>query len=174
LPDPEQLRYFLTGHEAAQLILGALVLLDETTTEVKMNGGGANVPVTFVLDMGEPVKIVELARRMVELSGLRVKDERSPEGDIEIEFTGLRSEQRFEKPITDDQARATSHPQIMQLLPDYLPWESLESQLRTLQIAAENGDVEMIRALLSQLVEEYQPDERVADWVYREQMSRKK
>jgi hypothetical protein len=62
----------------------------------------------------------------------------------------------------------------MQLLPDYLPWESLESQLRTLQIAAENGDVEMIRALLSQLVEEYQPDERVADWVYREQMSRKK
>ena len=125
----------------------------------------------YVLDLGEPVKIIDLARRMVELSGFRVKDENSPEGDIAIEVVGLRpGEKLYEELLIGNNPQATQHPRIMKANEKFLPWSELQPMITTLRIAAVNGDVMMIRSMLQLLVPEYQPDEKVADWVYREQM----
>ena len=122
----------------------------------------------YVLDMGEPVKIIDLARRMVELSGFRVKDENSPEGDIAIEVVGLRpGEKLYEELLIGNNPQTTQHPRIMKANEKFLPWSELQPMITTLRIAAVNGDVMMIRSMLQQLVPEYQPDEKVVDWVYR-------
>jgi FlaA1/EpsC-like NDP-sugar epimerase len=124
----------------------------------------------FVLDMGEPVKILDLARRMVELSGLRVKDDACPQGDIEIEITGLRpGEKRYEELLIGDNPMPTAHPRILKAREDYLPWAVLQPQLRSLRIATDNNDIDAIRSLLQKLVTGYQPDPNVVDWVYLEQ-----
>ena len=125
----------------------------------------------YVLDMGEPVKIIDLAHRMVELSGFRVKDENSPEGDIAIEVVGLRpGEKLYEELLIGNNPQATQHPRIMKANEKFLPWSELQSMITTLRIAAVNGDVMMIRSMLQQLVPEYRPDEKVVDWVYMEQI----
>jgi FlaA1/EpsC-like NDP-sugar epimerase len=124
----------------------------------------------FVLDMGEPVKILDLAKRMVELSGLRVKDEACPQGDIEIEITGLRpGEKRYEELLIGDNPLPTAHPRILKAREEFLPWVELQPQLRALRIATDNNDIEAIRGLLEKLVVGYQPDPNVVDWVYLEQ-----
>jgi undecaprenyl-phosphate alpha-N-acetylglucosaminyl 1-phosphatetransferase len=124
----------------------------------------------FVLDMGEPVKILDLARRMVELSGLRVKDDACPQGDIEIEITGLRpGEKRYEELLIGDNPLPTAHPRILKAREEFLPWAELQPQLRALRIATDNNDIEAIRGLLEKLVVGYQPDPNVVDWVYLEQ-----
>jgi FlaA1/EpsC-like NDP-sugar epimerase len=126
----------------------------------------------YVLDMGEPVKIIDLARRMVELSGFRVKDENSPEGDIAIEVVGLRpGEKLYEELLIGNDPQATQHPRIMKANEKFLPWDELQPMITTLITAAGNGDVMMIRSMLQLLVPEYQPDEKVVDWVYREQIA---
>ena len=126
----------------------------------------------YVLDMGEPVKIIDLARRMVELSGFRVKDENSPEGDIAIEVVGLRpGEKLYEELLIGNNPQTTQHPRIMKANEKFLPWSELQPMITTLRIAAVNGDVMMIRSMLQQLVPEYKPDEKVVDWVYREQIA---
>ena len=126
----------------------------------------------YVLDMGEPVKIIDLARRMVELSGFRVKDEDSPEGDIAIEVVGLRpGEKLYEELLIGNNPQVTQHPRIMKANEKFLPWSELQPMITTLRIAAVNGDVMMIRSMLQLLVPEYQPDEKVVDWVYREQIN---
>jgi FlaA1/EpsC-like NDP-sugar epimerase len=131
--------------------------------------GGQEAEV-FVLDMGEPVKILDLARRMVELSGLRVKDEACPQGDIEIKITGLRpGEKRYEELLIGDNPMPTAHPRILKAREAYLPWAELQSHLRALRIATDNNDIEAIRGLLEKLVVGYQPDPNVVDWVYLEQ-----
>jgi FlaA1/EpsC-like NDP-sugar epimerase len=126
----------------------------------------------YVLDMGAPVKIIDLARRMIELSGFRVKDENSPEGDIAIKLVGLRpGEKLYEELLMGNNPQSTQHPRIMKANETFLPWNELLPMISTLRIAAENGDVMMIRSMLKLLVPEYQPDEKVADWVYREQIA---
>lgn len=154
------IRYFMTIPEAAQLVMQAGAM-----------SGEADAAEVFVLDMGEPVKIYDLARRMVELSGFRVKDEEHPEGDIEIKITGLRpGEKLYEELLIGDNPMPTQHPRIMKAHEEFIPWSELQPQLHSLQIAAENSDVEMIRGLLQRLVKGYQPEDKIADWVYREQM----
>jgi FlaA1/EpsC-like NDP-sugar epimerase len=146
-------RYFMTIPEAAQLVIQA--------------GAMAQGGDVFVLDMGQPVKVIDLARRIVELSGLSVRDETNPSGDIEIIVTGLRpGEKLFEELLIGDNPQGTKHPRIMKANEQFLSWPQLELSLKTLSIAMSVNDVPVIRAQLQQLVSGYQPSSEVVDWVY--------
>jgi len=173
------IRYFMTIPEAAQLVMQTGAMAGGASKGI---GAGVSADISgsrvsseaevYVLDMGEPVKIIDLARRMVELSGFRVKDENSPEGDIAIEVVGLRpGEKLYEELLIGNNPQATQHPRIMKANEKFLPWSELQPMITTLQIAAVNGDVMMIRSMLQILVPEYQPDEKVVDLVYREQIA---
>ena len=145
----EVTRYFMTVAEAAQLVLQAGA----------MSTGGE----VFVLNMGEPVKILDLAHRMVALSGLKVRDEAYPEGDIEIAITGLRpGEKLFEELLIGDNPAPTAHLRIMKAHEDCLDWPELETQLQTLQLAAQAGDPERIKAVLRACVHGYEEPARPA------------
>lgn len=138
----EVTRYFMTIPEAAQLVLqaGAMAV-------------GGDV---FVLDMGAPVKIMDLARRVVQLSGLSVRDNACPSGDIEIAITGLRpGEKLFEELLIGDNPERTSHPRIMKAHEDHLAWPMLDLHLQTLRHAADNNDVAAIKAVLQTCVQGY-------------------
>jgi FlaA1/EpsC-like NDP-sugar epimerase len=144
---PEVTRYFMTIPEAAQLVLQAAA----------MATGGE----VFLLDMGEPVKIVDLARRLVSLAGLRVKDAQQPDGDIEIQFIGLRpGEKLYEELLIVDNPISTSHPRIMKAREDCLEWADLDILLGQLQQAALNEDLRGIQAVLKECVQGYLPDAR--------------
>ena len=146
-------RYFMTIAEAAQLVIQAGAM-----------GQGGDV---FVLDMGQPVKIIDLARRMVELSGLSVRDEARPDGDIEIAVTGLRpGEKLYEELLIGDNPKPTQHARIMKAHEQFLPWAPLEQKLSALSIAMSVNDVPVIRGMLQQLVSGYQPSGEVVDWVH--------
>jgi len=156
---PEITRYFMTIPEAAQLVIQA--------------GAMAQGGDVFVLDMGEPVKIVDLARRMVLLCGLTpyiVSAEGPPgEGDIAIIFTGLRpGEKRFEELLIGTDPRATSHPRIMTAQETCLDWPALEDLLAALFAASVAQDVTAIRALLQAAPIGYQPAEGIADLLWNE------
>jgi FlaA1/EpsC-like NDP-sugar epimerase len=132
----EVTRYFMTIPEAAQLVLQAGAM-----------GQGGDV---FVLDMGEPVKIMDLAQRMVQLSGLTVKDAAYPEGDIEIAVVGLRpGEKLYEELLIGDNPEPTEHPRIMKAHEDFFPLAQLSDQLQALKSAAQSNDVHGIRKVLS-------------------------
>ena len=146
-------RYFMTIPEAAQLVIQAGAM-----------GQGGDV---FVLDMGRPVKIIDLARRMVELSGLTVRDELNPSGDIELVVTGLRpGEKLYEELLIGDNPKPTQHPRIMKAHEQYLSWQQLQGKLNALSIAMSVNDVPVIRAQLQELVSGYQPSGEVVDWVH--------
>jgi len=146
-------RFFMTIPEAAQLVIQAGAM-----------GTGGDV---FVLDMGQPVRIVDLARRMVELSGLSVRDDDNPEGDIEIAITGLRpGEKLYEELLIGENPIPTQHPRIMKAQEPYLPWAPLQQSLGALHVAKGVNDVALIRGLLQQLVAGYEPSGEVVDWVY--------
>lgn len=140
----EVTRYFMTIPEAAQLVLQA--------------GAMAQGGEVFVLDMGEPVRILDLARRMIELSGLTVRDAANPQGDIEIAITGLRpGEKLYEELLIGDNPAPTGHPRIMKAHEDCLPWPELQLQLERLLHAAEAGNEAGIRAVLCTCVHGFQP-----------------
>ncbi len=138
------IRYFMTIREATQLVLQAGAM-----------GQGGDV---FVLDMGEPVKILGLARKMIHLNGLRVKDKTNPDGDIEIEFTGLRKgEKLFEELLVTDTSVSTSHPRIMRECELGGTLNHLGSCLEKIQRAIRIRDHDRIRVLLFGMVESYNP-----------------
>ena len=145
----------MTIPEAAQLVIQA--------------GAMASGGDVFVLDMGEPVKIIDLAKRMVELSGLALKDEANPSGDIEIQVTGLRpGEKLYEELLIGDNPLPTSHARIMKAHEDFLPWDVLQAKLSTFGLALDANDVPLIRAQLKELVPGYQPEGEVVDLVWLE------
>ena len=159
LTHPEITRYFMTIPEAAQLVIQAGAM-----------GTGGDV---FVLDMGEPVKIIDLAKRMVELSGLALVTPDNPNGDIEIAITGLRpGEKLYEELLIGDNPKTTQHPRIMQAHEDFLGWQPLQACLQDLQKAMASNDVPAIRGLLKQLVSGYEPSGDVVDWVHLAQGSK--
>jgi FlaA1/EpsC-like NDP-sugar epimerase len=124
----------------------------------------------FVLDMGEPVKIVDLARRMIELSGLVVRDEQNPDGDIEIKITGLRpGEKLYEELLIGDNPQSTLHPRIMRAQEEFISWSEFEQKLKSLEIALNVNNVGVIRLLLQELVAGYIPSDTIMDCVYLEQ-----
>jgi FlaA1/EpsC-like NDP-sugar epimerase len=139
----EVTRYFMTIPEAAQLVLqaGAMAV-------------GGDV---FVLDMGEPVKIMDLARRIVNLSGMTVRDAQNPGGDIEIAIAGLRpGEKLYEELLIGDNPERTAHPRIMKAHEPFVPWPQLQAELQSFEADARSGDVASIKAFLSQHVQGYQ------------------
>jgi FlaA1/EpsC-like NDP-sugar epimerase len=139
LTHAEITRYFMTIPEAAQLVIQAGAMASQ--------GQGGDV---FVLDMGEPVKILHLARRMAALSGLTVRDAAHPDGDIDIEITGLRpGEKLYEELLIGDNPEPTAHPRIMKAREGFLPWPELETRLADLQAALEANDLPRIRQLLA-------------------------
>lgn len=155
LTHPEVTRYFMTLPEAAQLVIQA--------------GAMAKGGDVFVLDMGRPVKIMDLARRMVELSGLTVKDEHNPDGDIKIEISGLRpGEKLYEELLIGHNPKPTLHPRIMQAHEEFIRWAEFEAELNALEIALNVDDVGVIRLMMQQLVAGYIPSDEIVDWVYME------
>jgi FlaA1/EpsC-like NDP-sugar epimerase len=156
LTHPDITRYFMTIPEAAQLVIQAGAM-----------GSDGDV---FVLDMGEPVRIYDLAARIVELSGLTLRDERNPHGDIEINVTGLRpGEKLYEELLIGDNPKPTQHPRILKAQENFVPWEQLQGQLHSLNLALSVNDVPLIRSFLQKLVTGYQPSDEVVDWVHLEQ-----
>jgi FlaA1/EpsC-like NDP-sugar epimerase len=156
LTHPEITRYFMTIPEASQLVIQA--------------GAMAKGGDVFVLDMGQSVKIMDLARRMIELSGLTVKDEQNPDGDIEIEITGLRpGEKLYEELLIGDNPKPTSHSRIMKAHEEFIPWTELEAKLNALEMALNVNDVGVIRLMMEKLVTGYTPSDEIVDWVYLEQ-----
>jgi FlaA1/EpsC-like NDP-sugar epimerase len=159
LTDERITRYFMTIPEAAQLVIQA--------------GAMARGGDVFVLDMGEPVKIIDLAKRMVELSGLTVRDEGNPNGDIQIQVTGLRpGEKLYEELLIGDNPLPTEHRRIMKAHENFLPWGDLHAKLAGLRQALQANDVPLIRTLLKDLVPGYQPEGEVVDWVWLAQQSK--
>ena len=151
LTHPEVTRYFMTIPEAAQLVIQSSAM-----------AAGGDV---FVLDMGQPVRIYDLAAKMVYLSGLMVKDELHPHGDIEIEVTGLRpGEKLFEELLIGDNPQPTDHPKIMKAHEEFLPWAELQIELEKLNLALQACDAQLIRSTLKKLVPGYQPNGDAVDW----------
>jgi len=150
---PDIIRYFMTIPEATQLVLQA--------------GAMANGGDVFVLDMGKPVKIADLARRMISLSGLRVRDEQNPDGDIDIQFTGLRpAEKLYEELLIGSNVSGTEHPMIMRALEPCLSWARVEALLEELREDMNKLDVPATLGILMSAVHEYTPAPRSADLVW--------
>ncbi|MCG6656322.1 polysaccharide biosynthesis protein [Halomonas campisalis] len=148
-------RYFMTIPEAATLVLQAGAM-----------GKGGDV---FVLDMGSPVKIADLAREMVRLSGLKVRDDANPEGDIEIHFTGLRpGEKLYEELLVGENDTATTHPRILTARESCWEWPRLEALLDRLKAATERGDLAEIRQIMLEAPTSYAPQSPIVDLIWLE------
>ena len=150
---PQIIRYFMTIPEAAQLVIQA--------------GGMATGGGVFVLDMGEPVKIVDLAKRMIRLAGLTVRDADDPDGDIEIEFTGLRpAEKLYEELLIGENVAGTEHPRIMRAQEDHLGSGKLGPLLEELELAVGQLNRVWVRDILIRAVREYVPENGIDDLVW--------
>jgi len=146
-------RYFMTIPEASQLVIQA--------------GAMAQGGDVFVLDMGEPVRIIDLARRMIALSGLTEQTDENPDGDILIEETGLRpGEKLYEELLIGEDVEGTEHPLIMRANEEMIAWETLQPLLECMQASSEDFDVPAIRDILLDLVSGYQPDDHIHDWLW--------
>ena len=153
---PDIIRYFMTIPEAAQLVIQA--------------GSMAKGGDVFILDMGEPVKIVDLAKNLIQLSGLLVKDEKNPKGDIEIAYTGLRPGEKLyeELLIGGDNVTKTAHSRIMTAEEEYLPFEQLSNVLVELEQACEKADYMAIRQILLSAPTGFQPTTEIVDVLYQD------
>jgi FlaA1/EpsC-like NDP-sugar epimerase len=151
---PDITRYFMTIPEAAQLVIQA--------------GSLAKGGEVFVLDMGRPVKVLDLAKRMIRLSGLRARTEEEPDGDIAIEFTGLRpGEKLYEELLIGDNPSPTEHPRIMMANESFLSFEAFEAGLARLTDAIERQDPALVRQVLAEMVPEYRPPDYMVDHLAR-------
>jgi FlaA1/EpsC-like NDP-sugar epimerase len=152
---PNITRYFMTIPEAAQLVIQAGSM-----------GEGGDV---FVLDMGEPVRIAVLAEKMIHLSGLSVRSDKTPHGDIAIEFTGLRpGEKLYEELLIGDNVSPTEHPMIMRANEEHLSWEAFKSVLSVLLNAVDRDDYDRVRQLLRETVNGYKPEGEIVDWMHQQ------
>ena len=148
-------RYFMTIPEASQLVIQAGAM-----------GKGGDV---FVLDMGESVKIIDLAKQMINLSGLRLKDENHPDGDIEIKITGLRpGEKLYEELLIGDEVQKTTHPRIMTASEVMLPWDKLHDILSRMESACRKMNQTELRALLLEAPAGFNPKDEICDLVWQQ------
>ena len=158
---PEITRFFMTIPEASQLVIQA--------------GAMATSGDVFVLDMGKPVKIIQLAERMIELSGLSIKNEENLDGDIEIEITNLRpGEKLYEELLIGNNPEITSHNRIMKAHETFLDWKILKDKIEILIIALNENDVQNVRQLLKELVTDYEPNMDVVDWIHLEKKKKER
>jgi FlaA1/EpsC-like NDP-sugar epimerase len=148
--DPEVTRYFMSIPEAAELVIQAGAM-----------GQGGDV---FVLDMGEPVKIINLAKRLISLSGLELRDDNNPDGDIEIIFTGLRpGEKLYEELLIGENVSETDHKQILRAEEDYLSIEEITLYIDKLKRAEQENDVSTLKQIFKEVIDGYDPAEDVVD-----------
>ena len=158
---PEINRFFMTIPEAATLVIQAGAMADSGDV--------------FVLDMGEPIKIIDLARRMILLSGLTEKNSSNPSGDIAIKISGLRpGEKLYEELLIGNNPERTHHPKIMRANETYTPWGTLALELEILGRVVESNDVPIALSMLKDLVNDFSPDGSLVDWMYTEQNHRDK
>jgi len=152
------IRYFMTIPEASQLVLQA--------------GAMARGGDVFVLDMGKPMRIDDLARRMVRLSGLTIRDDENPDGDIEISYTGLRpAEKLYEELLIGNNVSGTDHPMIMRAMEHSLPWQATQRQLQQMLAALGSFDVRAAREILLETVVEYRPHADIVDLVWQSKLN---
>tara|TARA_B110000003_G_scaffold274078_1_gene313122 strand:- start:282 stop:2267 length:1986 start_codon:yes stop_codon:yes gene_type:complete len=155
----EMHRYFMTVTEAVQLVIQAGSM-----------GKGGDV---FVLDMGKPVSILELAKKMIRLSGLKVKDHNNLSGDIEITFSGLRpGEKLYEELLIGENVSETQNPMIMRAKEKMLPIDEIDSMLNELKIALANNEIETLRKILTRAVPEFKPQTDIKDILYEDKVSK--
>tara|TARA_B100001113_G_C21120034_1_gene626999 strand:+ start:1826 stop:3748 length:1923 start_codon:yes stop_codon:yes gene_type:complete len=155
--DPEVIRYFMSIPEAAELVIQAGAM-----------GKGGDV---FVLDMGEPVNIFELAKRLINLSGMDLKDADNPDGDIEIIFTGLRpGEKLYEELLIGNNVSSTEHSQIFRAQEDFLSKKELDRHIELLEHAEKRGDVEALKEILQKVVVEFTPEKEIVDVIYQQKI----
>ena len=146
-------RYFMSIPEAAQLVIQA--------------GAMAKGGDVFVLDMGEPVKIMDLAKKMIELSGFSIKSSSTPDGDIEIKITELRpGEKLYEELLIGKDSGITSHSRIMKASETYSSWPKLETSLSNLSQAIDERNIPLARKILKGCVSGYQPTKKIVDLVF--------
>jgi len=151
--DPEIMRYFMTISEAVELVI--------------QSGAMAKGGDVFVLDMGEPVRILDLAEKMIRLSGLRLKDKFNPNGDIEIKFTGLRpGEKLYEELLIGGNVSKTDNPMILRAEEEMLTWDDLKLILDELELAVDSGDQGKLRQLLIKAVPGFKPQSGITDILY--------
>ncbi|MDC3262049.1 polysaccharide biosynthesis protein [Candidatus Pseudothioglobus singularis] len=151
--DPEIQRYFMSIPEAVELVIQA--------------GAMAQGGDVFVLDMGEPVRILDLAQKMIHLSGLRLKDKLYPEGDIEIKFTGLRpGEKLYEELLIGGNVSKTDNPMIMRAEEEMLAWDDLKLILEGLKESVDSGDQAKLRQILVKAVPGFKPQSNITDILY--------
>lgn len=161
LTHPEVTRYFMTITEAAQLVIQA--------------GALSNNCDVFVLDMGKSVKIKDLIYRMIQLSGLSVKDEKHPEGDIEIKVTGLRAgEKLYEELLLGNNPQPTMHEKIQKAQDSFIPFNELEKDLDVLKSLSINHKAAEVKAMLEKMLGSYQSEYQIVDYIYVEQAGLKK
>tara|TARA_B100000212_G_C27381619_1_gene537378 strand:- start:2725 stop:4551 length:1827 start_codon:yes stop_codon:yes gene_type:complete len=147
---PDVTRFFMSIPEAAELVIQAGAM-----------GQGGDV---FVLDMGEPMKIIELAKRLINLSGKEVIDDNNSDGDIKIVFTGLRpGEKLYEELLIGNNVSPTEHSRILKAKEDYLTEEELKDKLDMLESVERSGDVKGLIAILKETVSGFTPDENISD-----------
>ncbi len=148
-------RFFMTIKESAELVIQAGA----------MSKGGE----VFVLDMGEPVKIYDLAKKMILLSGLKLKDKDNLNGDIEILITGLRpGEKLYEELLIENNSLPTKHPKIFKAKDEFIPWEELEIEIKNLEKSISENDLRNIIEILRNLVKGYNPSEQIVDYIFNE------
>ena len=159
LTHPEITRFFMTIKEAAELVIQA--------------GAMANGGDVFVLDMGDPIKIYDLAKKMIQLSGFKLKDEEHPNGDIEILITGLRpGEKLFEELLIENNSLPTKHPKIYKAQDEFIPWNYLELEIKNLEEFISSNDLKKVINILSKLVKGYNPSEEIVDYVFNENLKK--
>lgn len=154
---PEVTRYFMSIPEASRLVIQASIL-----------GKGGEV---FLLEMGDSVRIIDLAKRIILLSGKSLRDEVNPNGDIEIQIIGLRpGEKLYEELLIGAKPVITEHPKIMRAMENFLPWSELEPKLELLFGYCKEGNIGEIRSILSELVDGYKPHPDIVDLTYLERI----
>jgi FlaA1/EpsC-like NDP-sugar epimerase len=158
LTHPEVTRYFMTITEAAQLVIQA--------------GSMSKNCDVFVLDMGESIKIKDLIYRIVNLSGLSVREEENPSGDIEIQVTGLRDgEKLYEELLLGDNPQPTEHIKIQKAQDPFIPFKELEKHLSILHSHLNNNKVSEVRQILKNIVVTYNTESKITDYIHLEQLN---
>jgi len=156
LTHPDVTRYFMTITEAAQLVIQAGAMSKQCDV--------------FVLNMGKSVKIKDLIYRIVELSGLSIKDEENPDGDIEIKVTGLRAgEKLFEELLLGDNPQPTIHEKIKKAQDPFIPLFQLEKQFTVLKSHITNNKAADVKRMLENILSSYQSEYKIVDYLYAEQ-----
>jgi len=155
LTHEEVTRYFMTIPEAAQLVIQA--------------GAMAYGGDVFVLDMGEPVKIKDLAKKIILLSGLSLKDKNNPDGDVKIDIIGLRpGEKLYEELLLGDDPKETEHPKIKRAEDPLIPWSQLEHHLKKLKGLIQDGKIKETSNFLQKIVKEYKSSGEIVDQIFKE------